>query len=83
MIKEIIFPINLSGRIAFHFVQEVQEKVSALLHLGNAIHRVNAKSLLGVLSLNIHSGDQVIVFYQNEEDMKTLEEIITNIKEEF
>lgn len=82
MVKEITFPFNLSGRQAITFVQHTQNILN-LIQMGTLERRVNAKSLLGVLSLGIKKGDTISVFYKEEGDFKVMEEIINFIKEEF
>ena len=83
MVKELTFPFNLSGRPAIYFVQAIQDATLNLVQIGSPARRVNAKSLLGVLSLGINSGDTVSIFYKEERDFKVMEEIINFIKEEF
>ena len=83
MVKELTFLFNLSGRPAIYFVQAIQDTILNPVQIGSPARRVNAKSLLGVLSLGINSGDTVSIFYKEEGDFKVMEEIINFIKEEF
>ena len=82
MVKETTFPFDLSGRTAMMFVQATQEAFKGPIQLGSPSRRVNAKSLLGVLSLGIKKGDTISVFYQEEADFRVMEEIINSLKEE-
>lgn len=81
MVKELTFPFNLSGRTAALFEQEIQNTLKNNVQLERFNRRVNAKSLLGVLSLGIKKGDTVSVIYQDE-DFRVIEKIINSLKEE-
>ena len=81
MVKELTFPFNLSGRTAALFEQEIQNTLKNTVQLERFNRRVNAKSLLGVLSLGIKKGDTVSVVYQDE-DFRVIEKIINSLKEE-
>ena len=82
MVKELTFPFNLSGRTAMLFVQATQEALKTSIQMGDLNRRVNAKSLLGILSLGVKKEDTISVFYQEEEDFKVMEEIINSLREE-
>ena len=82
MEKELTFPFDLSGRLAIYFVQNVQNAVLNQIQIGSSSRRVNAKSLLGVLSLGIKTGDKVSVFYKREEDFVVIEEIVRLLNDE-
>ena len=81
MVKELTFPFNLSGRTAALFEQEIQNTLKNTVQLERFNRRVNAKSLLGVLSLGIKKGDTVSIIYQDE-DFQVIEKIINSLKEE-
>ena len=81
MVKELTFPFNLSGRTAALFEQEIQNTIKNTVQLEKFNRRVNAKSLLGVLSLGIKKGDTVSVVYQDE-DFQVIEKIINSLQEE-
>lgn len=81
MVKELTFPFNLSGRTAALFEQEIQNTLKNNVQLERFNRRVNAKSLLGVLSLGIKKGDTVSVVYQDE-DFRVIEKIINSLQEE-
>lgn len=81
MVKELTFPFNLSGRTAALFEQEIQNTLKNTVQLERFNRRVNAKSLLGVLSLGIKKGDTVSVVYQDE-DFRVIEKIINSLQEE-
>ena len=81
MVKELTFPFNLSGRTAALFEQEIQNTLKNTVQLEKFNRRVNAKSLLGILSLGIKKGDTVSVFYQDE-DFRVIEKIINSLQEE-
>lgn len=81
MVKELTFPFDLSGRTAALFEQEIQNTIKNTVQLEKFNRRVNAKSLLGILSLGIKKGDTVSVFYQDE-DFRVIEKIIKSLQEE-
>ena len=81
MVKELTFPFNLSGRTAALFEQEIQNTLKNTVQLERFNRRVNAKSLLGVLSLGIKKGDTVSIVYQDE-DFQVIEKIINSLQEE-
>lgn len=81
MVKELTFPFNLSGRTAALFEQEIQNTLKNTVQLERFNRRVNAKSLLGVLSLGIKKGDTVSIVYQDE-DFRVIEKIINSLQEE-
>ena len=81
MVKELTFPFNLSGRTVILFEQEIQNTLKNTVQLEKFNRRVNAKSILGVLSLGIKKGDTVSVVYQDE-DFQVIEKIINSLKEE-
>ena len=81
MVKELTFPFDLSGRTAALFEQEIQNTLKNTVQLERFNRRVNAKSLLGILSLGIKKGDTVSVFYQDE-DFRVIEKIINSLQEE-
>ena len=81
MVKELTFPFDLSGRTAALFEQEIQNTIKNTVQLEKFNRRVNAKSLLGILSLGIKKGDTVSVFYQDE-DFRVIEKIINSLQEE-
>ena len=81
MVKELTFPFNLSGRTAALFEQEIQNTLKNTVQLEKFNRRVNAKSLLGILSLGIKKGDTVSIVYQDE-DFRVIEKIINSLQEE-
>ena len=81
MVKELTFPFDLSGRTAALFEQEIQNTIKNTVQLEKFNRRVNAKSLLGILSIGITKGDTVSVFYQDE-DFRVIEKIINSLQEE-
>ena len=81
MVKELTFPFDLSGRTAALFEQKIQNTIKNTVQLEKFNRRVNAKSLLGILSLGIKKGDTVSVFYQDE-DFRVIEKIINSLQEE-
>lgn len=82
MVKELTLPFDLSGRTAMLFVQAIQEALKTPIQIGDLNRRVNAKSLLGILSLGVKKRDTVSVFYQEEGDLRVMEEIINSLREE-
>ena len=66
MEKEIIFPFDLKGRQAMYFIGEVQNKLHNAIFLEKKNRRVNAKSLLGILSLGIKKEEKIKVLCIDE-----------------
>lgn len=76
MIKEITFPYDLKGRKAICFVQMIQDLFKNEIFFEKHTRRVNAKSLLGILSLGILKGEEIKIYVAKEEDYVILEEVI-------
>lgn len=76
MIKETTFPYDLKGRKAIYFVQMIQDLFKNEIFFEKDTRRVNAKSLLGILSLGILKGEEIKIYVAKEEDYIILEEVI-------
>lgn len=76
MTKEIIIGREINGRMQANFVYEVTH-LSCDIWITKSERRVNAKSILGLLSISIHAGDTVELTI-NKEDAQTFE-IIKNL----
>jgi phosphotransferase system HPr-like phosphotransfer protein len=83
MKKEIIFSKELSPRRAASLAQETKERIKKYALLEKDCRRVNGKTLIGLLSLDVKTNDVVTIVCENEEDLKELEKIIIYIQEEF
>lgn len=81
--KEITFPFNLISRRAVEMSTMSKEKIEKSFWLEKDNRRVNAKSLLGLLSLCARENDQVFLICENEKDMEEGKKIIKYLKEEF
>lgn len=79
-------PIDINGRCVHKIVYAIQPKTSCV-YISHNGRTVNAKSILGVLSLNLKKKDIVDIFCYNEnidvaeQDCKAVEKILTKINE--
>ena len=80
--KEIIFPFYLISRRAVALAQRIQEVTKRPFFIEKNERRVNAKSLLGLLSLGVKENDNVILISDDESGLVKVEEIINNLREE-
>lgn len=79
--KEIIFPFYLIGRRAVTLAQRVQEITKRPFFIEKNERRVNAKSLLGLLSLGVKENDKVFLISNDEDALIQVEEVIKNLQE--
>ena len=80
--KEIIFPFYLISRRAVALAQKVQEITKRPFFIEKSERRVNAKSLLGLLSLGVKENDKVLLISDDEDGLVKVEEVIKNLQEE-
>lgn len=80
--KEIIFPFYLISRRAVALAQRVQEITKRPIFIEKNERRVNAKSLLGLLSLGVKENDKVFLISDDEEGLIKVEEVIKKLQEE-
>lgn len=80
--KEIIFPFYLISRRAVALAQRVQEITKRPIFIEKSERRVNAKSLLGLLSLGVKENDKVFLISDDEDGLIKVEKIIKNLQEE-
>lgn len=80
--KEIIFPFYLISRRAVALAQKVQEITKRPFFIEKNKRRVNAKSLLGLLSLGVKENDKVLLISDDEDGLVKVEEVIKNLQEE-
>ena len=74
--KEIIFPYDLFGRNASLFVKEVNGIIQGSVYLSKSNRKINAKSLLGVLSLGVRQGEEILLETKDDLEMSLLLKII-------
>lgn len=80
--KEIILPFDLSGRKAVMFCQAIQESTRYLVLLKKEERQINARSLLGTLSLSAWAEDKILLLCQLESEIVIVEEIINTLLKE-
>lgn len=80
--KEIIFPFYLISRRAVALAQRVQEITKRPFFIEKSERRVNAKSLLGLLSLGVKENDKVLLISDDEDGLIKVEKVIKNLQEE-
>lgn len=75
--KQIICNRNINGRTAADFVKQANNfKGSFFCQKGE--RRVNGKSLLGVLSLDICERDKIAIFCEDELTLDIIEKFLQN-----
>lgn len=79
--REIIFPFYLMSRRAVALAQRVQETTKRPFLIEKDERRVNAKSLLGLLSLGVKENDKVFLISDDEDALIQVEEVIKNLQE--
>lgn len=70
----IFMPCSLLGRNATRFVVEANN-LKGNLYLSNGTHRCNAKSLLGVLSMNVRKNCPIVFETDAENYTKVFDEL--------
>jgi phosphocarrier protein len=84
LIKEVTVKntIGLHARPATFFIQKANDFKSAI-YLEYGSKRVNAKSLLGVLSLGIGSGTSINIIVEGIDEKDALTELVSLIEKDF
>lgn len=77
--KKIIFPEDARGRVAAQLVNEISSQIKGIARCQKNNRQVNAKSLLGVLSLGIQKGDEIEIETDSNEAMLSFCRIIQNL----
>lgn len=72
---------GLQARLAAKFVQEAT-KFSANVHLVKDERRINAKSIMGLMSLAIAKGETITLEADGSDEEEALEELIRFVTEE-
>jgi phosphocarrier protein len=67
--------VGLHARPATFFVQKSNTYNKCSIWIENGERRVNAKSLLGVLSLGIKKGTTVMIIADGQDEAKAIEEL--------
>ena len=65
---------GLTSHSASAFIQKANQ-FNCQLHVEYGNHRVNAKSLLGILSLDIRSGESITLTADGPEEARAIEEL--------
>lgn len=75
--KRIVCNRDIKGRAAADFVKQANDfKETVFCQKGE--RRVNGKSLLGVLSLDICKGDRIAIFCEDEFTLNIIENFLQN-----
>lgn len=74
--------VGLHARPATFFIQKANEFKSSIW-VENEERRVNAKSLLGVLSLGIMGGTQILIKASGSDEEQAVEELVKLVKSGF
>ncbi len=84
VLKEIVVqnPVGLHARPATFFIQEVN-KFKSSIWVEKEERKVNAKSLLGVLSLGISRGTKITIIVEGEDEEVAVEAIAKLINSNF
>lgn len=77
MMKEIVTVNCVDGLDARPIAMLVQKasQFASVIHIEVGNKKVNAKSIMGMMSLNVASGDEVTVIAQGEDEEAALREI--------
>lgn len=70
--KEVTLSFSFTNREAAHFVQNANEYFKNAAYCSKDGRQVNAKSLLGILSLGARKGEKVTFYFYSDEDVKFL-----------
>lgn len=76
---ELEIPCDLHGRKAAYFIQEITSIIKSNIYCQKNNREVNAKSLLGILSLGIVNGDQLTFKCDKEVDITNIKNIVSRI----
>lgn len=80
--KEVIVQLEegLQARSASHFVQEAN-RFSTDIFIDKENKRVNAKSIMGLMSLAIANGEKITLIIDGEEEENVLEHLLSLLQE--
>ena len=73
---------DFDGRPIALLVQEASQYASQI-YIENKEKRINAKSIMGMMSLNVHSGEELTVVTEGEDEEKAaqgIELFLNNVK---
>lgn len=70
--KEVTLSFSFTNREAAHFVQNANNYFKNAAYCSKDGRQVNAKSLLGILSLGARKGEKVTFYFYSDEDVKFL-----------
>lgn len=73
-------PTGLQARPAAEFVQ-LANRFSSHLYLEKEGKRVNAKSIMGLMSLAVASDEEIIIFGDGEDEDKAIQELAAFVTE--
>ncbi|MDR2360482.1 MAG: HPr family phosphocarrier protein [Oscillospiraceae bacterium] len=84
LIKEVTIKnaIGLYARPATFFIQKANE-FKCIVYLEYGSKRVNAKSLLGVLSLGIASGEKMNIIADGDDENDAMSALVSMIEKDF
>ncbi len=74
--------VGLHARPATYFIQKANDYKSSVW-VQKDDRRVNAKSLLGVLSLGVSGGDTIIISAQGEDQEQAVASLVALINDDF
>lgn len=77
--KEIIFPYDLNGRAAQQFMQTISSNFFSSLYMEKDVRKINAHSLLGLLSLGVKKGDKINFYSENEQALDFISEMLKEV----
>lgn len=75
--KKVICQRTLTGRTAVEFVRQTSF-FKGRIYCQKGERRVNVRSLLGVLSLGIGKGDEIILFCEDDFALEIMENYLAN-----
>ncbi len=78
---EVKLRTGLQARPAAKFVQEAN-RFSSDIYIEKDGKKVNAKSIMGLMSLAIHSGSNIRLFAEGRDEEQALEELVNYIQNE-
>jgi phosphotransferase system HPr (HPr) family protein len=74
--KEVTLSFSFTNREAAHFVQNANKYFKNAAYCRKDGRQVNAKSLLGILSLCAQKGEKVTFYFYSDEDVKFLDKAL-------
>jgi phosphotransferase system HPr (HPr) family protein len=79
---EVTVPVGMHARPATLFVQ-VASHFSSSVFIDTGSARINAKSLLGVLSLGISQGQEITIIAEGKDEHEAIRVLYNLVKEDF